>query len=103
MTLEVFLPTLTDWDLSVRKSSSQLHRGLLTPRGASLLTKFYWTIVLNADLKSRNIRTWVLFFSSCSRFRSYTWPDSVSTCNTVLERGIIQASAGNNLMLTFYR
>ncbi|MED6235973.1 hypothetical protein ATANTOWER_002688 [Ataeniobius toweri] len=35
--------------------------------------------------------------------RSYTWPGSVSTCDTFLERGIIQASAGNNLMLTFYR
>ncbi|MEQ2170247.1 hypothetical protein GOODEAATRI_033564 [Goodea atripinnis] len=27
MTLEVFLPTLTDWDLSVRNSSSQLRKG----------------------------------------------------------------------------
>ncbi|KAK5610521.1 hypothetical protein CRENBAI_003753 [Crenichthys baileyi] len=35
--------------------------------------------------------------------RSYTWPDSVSTCDTFLERGIVQASAGNNLMLTLYR
>ncbi|KAK5600969.1 hypothetical protein CRENBAI_006083 [Crenichthys baileyi] len=35
--------------------------------------------------------------------RSYTWPDSVSTCNTFLERGIRQVSAGNNLMLTLYR
>ncbi|KAK5616645.1 hypothetical protein CRENBAI_003053 [Crenichthys baileyi] len=34
---------------------------------------------------------------------SYTWPDSVSTCDTFLERGIVQASAGNNLMLTLYR
>ncbi|KAK5622227.1 hypothetical protein CRENBAI_007585 [Crenichthys baileyi] len=40
----------------------------------------------------------------CAGFkRSYTWPDSVSTCNTFLERGILQASAGNNLMLTLYR
>ncbi|MEQ2292099.1 hypothetical protein AMECASPLE_019609 [Ameca splendens] len=41
----------------------------------------------------------------CSRvlIRSYTWPDSVSTCDTFLERGIVRASAGNNLMLTFYR
>ncbi|KAK5617637.1 hypothetical protein CRENBAI_002553 [Crenichthys baileyi] len=34
---------------------------------------------------------------------SYTWPDSVSTCDTFLERGIVRASAGNNLMLTLYR
>ncbi|MEQ2197621.1 hypothetical protein XENOCAPTIV_000987 [Xenoophorus captivus] len=27
MTLEMFLPTLTDWDLSVRNSSSQLRKG----------------------------------------------------------------------------
>ncbi|KAK5598963.1 hypothetical protein CRENBAI_001206 [Crenichthys baileyi] len=39
-------------------------------------------------------------FSDC---RSYTLPDSVSTCDTFLERGIVQASAGNNLMLTLYR
>ncbi|KAK5603574.1 hypothetical protein CRENBAI_004515 [Crenichthys baileyi] len=42
-------------------------------------------------------------FSLFSLPRSYTWPDSVSTCNTFLERGILQASAGNNLMLTLYR
>ncbi|MED6248861.1 hypothetical protein ATANTOWER_006148 [Ataeniobius toweri] len=30
---------------------------------------------------------------------SYTWPGTVSTCDTFLERGIVQASAGNNLML----
>ncbi|MED6234832.1 hypothetical protein ATANTOWER_003763 [Ataeniobius toweri] len=35
--------------------------------------------------------------------RSYTWPGSVSTCDTFLERGIVRASAGNNLMLTLYR
>ncbi|KAK5612567.1 hypothetical protein CRENBAI_011563 [Crenichthys baileyi] len=35
--------------------------------------------------------------------RSYTWPDSVSTCDNFLERGIVRASAGNNLMLTLYR
>ncbi|MEQ2291349.1 hypothetical protein AMECASPLE_012586, partial [Ameca splendens] len=34
---------------------------------------------------------------------SYTWPDSVFNCDTFLERGIVQASAGNNLMLTLYR
>ncbi|MEQ2231256.1 hypothetical protein ILYODFUR_037652 [Ilyodon furcidens] len=32
--------------------------------------------------------------------RSYNWPDSVSTCDTFLERGIVQASAGNNLILS---
>ncbi|MEQ2299862.1 hypothetical protein AMECASPLE_019258 [Ameca splendens] len=29
--------------------------------------------------------------------RSYNWPDSVSTCDTFLEGGIVQASAGNKL------
>ncbi|KAK5610594.1 hypothetical protein CRENBAI_002713 [Crenichthys baileyi] len=38
-----------------------------------------------------------------SEDRSYTWPDSVSTCDTFLEKGIVQASAGNSLMLTLYR
>ncbi|KAK5601331.1 hypothetical protein CRENBAI_001077 [Crenichthys baileyi] len=42
-------------------------------------------------------------FSLFSLPRSYTWPDSVSTCDTFLEWGIVQASAGNNLMLTLYR
>ncbi|MEQ2254154.1 hypothetical protein ILYODFUR_000746 [Ilyodon furcidens] len=35
--------------------------------------------------------------------RSYTWPDSVFSCGTFLEGGIVRASAANNLMLTFYR
>ncbi|MEQ2297328.1 hypothetical protein AMECASPLE_033669, partial [Ameca splendens] len=35
--------------------------------------------------------------------KSYTWPGSVSTCDTFLERSIVRASAGNNLMLTLYR
>ncbi|MED6276900.1 hypothetical protein CHARACLAT_007594 [Characodon lateralis] len=35
--------------------------------------------------------------------QSYTWPDSVSICDTFLERGIVRACAGNNLMLTLYR
>ncbi|MEQ2292352.1 hypothetical protein AMECASPLE_022347 [Ameca splendens] len=34
---------------------------------------------------------------------SYTWPGSVSTCGTFLEGGIVQASAGNNILLTLYR
>ncbi|MEQ2310931.1 hypothetical protein AMECASPLE_014371 [Ameca splendens] len=34
--------------------------------------------------------------------RSNIWPDSVFRCYTFLEGGISQASASNNLMLTFY-
>ncbi|MED6240604.1 hypothetical protein ATANTOWER_024298 [Ataeniobius toweri] len=37
-------------------------------------------------------------FSLFSLPRSYTWLDSVSTCDTFLEGAIIQASAANNLM-----
>ena len=39
MTLEVLLPTCTDWGLLARKSGSQVHRGMLKQRGASLLTR----------------------------------------------------------------
>ncbi|MEQ2290084.1 hypothetical protein AMECASPLE_039760, partial [Ameca splendens] len=42
-------------------------------------------------------------YVSETRTLSYTWPGSVSTCDTFLERGIVRASVGNNLMLTFYR
>nr|XP_061820457.1 uncharacterized protein LOC133608870 [Nerophis lumbriciformis] len=70
--LREMLPTLTDWGLSVRKSSSQLHREVLNPRGASLLTKCCGMMVLNAELKSRNnIRTCVSFPSRCSKEGDY--------------------------------
>lgn len=70
MTLDVLLPTRTDWVLSVKKSSNQLHRDVFEARGSNLHTRFWGMIMLNAELKSRNsIRTWMFFFSNCSRLR----------------------------------
>lgn len=60
-----FLPKETNWGLSVRKSSSQLHIGVPMPRETSLFTKFCGTMVLK-ELKSTNtIRTCVSF--RCAR------------------------------------
>ncbi|XP_034023464.1 uncharacterized protein C3orf67 homolog [Thalassophryne amazonica] len=70
MTLEVLFHTWTDWVLPVRKSSSQLHKGVLRPSWLNFHTRSWGLIVFNAELKSRNsIRTWVFFSSRCSRLR----------------------------------
>ena len=44
------LPTLTTWELPVRKSRIQLQREAFSPKVLSLLTSFEGTMVLNAEL-----------------------------------------------------
>lgn len=68
--MEVLCPTRTDCGLSVRKSSSPFHRGLLKPGGHSLSTKCCGMMVLKAELKSRNSsHTGVFFSSRCARLK----------------------------------
>lgn len=70
MTPELSPHPRTDRPLSERKSSSQLHRVVLRPKGSNLHTRSWGMIVLNAELKSKNsIRMWVFFCSNCSRLR----------------------------------
>ncbi len=54
ISLEVYLPILTDCGLSWRKSRIHMHRDLSTPMWISLLNSFRGMIVLNAELKSTN-------------------------------------------------
>ena len=52
--LEVCLPTLTTWGLAVRKSRIQGHRGVFRPSSISLPASLLGTMVLKAELKSKN-------------------------------------------------
>ncbi|KAI3370764.1 hypothetical protein L3Q82_007108 [Scortum barcoo] len=90
MTLEVFLLTRTDCGLSVRKSNSQLHRGVLKPRSPSLPTRCCGMIVLNAELKSRNnIRSVRVLLLQVSQAQVKSGADGI-LCGAVLPVGKLE-------------
>ena len=106
-------PVLREMTLE-RKSSSQLHRGVLKPipqhlvnlLGASLLTRCCRMMVLNAELKSRNnIRTCMFLPSRCCRLRcrgdsilcGAFWP--VSKCGGKSEDNVVLTSLSKHFIM----
>ncbi|KAK5606303.1 hypothetical protein CRENBAI_023695 [Crenichthys baileyi] len=73
------------------------------PEHFVLRLQVYWWFLESLEVE-READPLVIRLLSCgTSSQSYTRPDSVSTCDTFLEGGIVQAFAANNLMLSFYR